>query len=199
MLQNRDLKSAELKDSVDLIEENAALCKNILYSLSSVEGLSSQATFSNISFNDVIARISIMLGPEMKLQNIVFQKVLQDNIPQVKGDALLFAQVMFNIVSNAKWAIKSNAAATSGTITITTQATPNKEFVEILVSDTGIGISAKDLPHIFEPFFTTKEDGLGLGLTVAERIIKDHLGQISVDTKEGKGTTVKITLPAIKT
>jgi two-component system NtrC family sensor kinase len=135
----------------------------------------------------------------MKLQNITFSKILQDKIPQIKGDALLLAQVMFNIVSNARWAIKSNVFTTTGTITITTQVSPDENFVEILVSDTGLGIAEGDLPHIFEPFFTTKEDGLGLGLTVAERIIKDHSGEISIETKEGKGTTVKITLPAIKT
>ena len=72
------------------------------------------------------------------------------------------------------------------------------KFVCLRVSDTGVGIPADQLPRIFEPFFTTKPagKGTGLGLSVAKRIIHDHGGEISIDSREGKGTSVIIKLPA---
>jgi signal transduction histidine kinase len=63
--------------------------------------------------------------------------------------------------------------------------------------DTGIGIPQENLPKIFEPFFTTKKDGkgVGLGLSVAYGIIQEHGGSIYVQSKPGKGTTLKVSLP----
>jgi signal transduction histidine kinase len=194
MLQGGDAKSKEVKDALDLIEDNASLCRNMLTSLSAVSG-EVRVLFQPVSLNSVIAKIDTLLGHEMKLQNISIQKVLQDNLPQVSGDPALLMQVIFNIISNAKWAIKSNPMSGAGTITVTTQAAHMAEFVELLISDTGIGISQENIPRIFEPYFTTKPDGLGLGLTVAQSIIKGHKGDIQAESKEDKGTTFKITLP----
>jgi signal transduction histidine kinase len=63
------------------------------------------------------------------------------------------------------------------------------------VSDNGLGIAAEDLPSIFRPFFTTKGAGTGLGLPLARSIIEQHGGHIEVESKRGRGTTFKITLP----
>ena len=69
--------------------------------------------------------------------------------------------------------------------------------IEITISDTGPGIPADKLNHIFEPFFTTKENGMGLGLAITYKIIKEHGGEIVVRSGEGKGTTFSLTLPVI--
>lgn len=72
--------------------------------------------------------------------------------------------------------------------------------IEIKITDTGMGIPRNILPHVFEPFFTTKTagKGTGLGLSVAKRIIKDHGGEIGVESIEGSGTTILIRLPIYK-
>jgi signal transduction histidine kinase len=62
-------------------------------------------------------------------------------------------------------------------------------------SDQGSGISSEDLEKIFQPYFTTKEAGIGLGLAITERIIKEHGGGIIVSSNEGRGTTFTVTLP----
>jgi signal transduction histidine kinase len=196
MLQGGDPKAKEVKDALDFIEENALLCKNILFSMSSMSG-SAGVSFQLVDLNDLVAKIDSLMGHEMKLQNISIQKVLQDKLPQVSGDPALLTQVLFNIVTNAKWAIKSNPAGGAGTITITTQTTPAKDAVELIVSDNGKGISADDILHIFDPFFTTKPDALGLGLPVAQRIIKAHKGDIQAESKKDKATAFTITLPAV--
>ena len=68
-------------------------------------------------------------------------------------------------------------------------------LVDIIIKDTGAGISETDLQKIFDPFFTTKEEGTGLGLSTVQKIIEGHNGSINIESKEGYGTTVKITLP----
>jgi len=70
-----------------------------------------------------------------------------------------------------------------------------REWVELVIQDTGTGIKRQDLPRLFEPFFTTKPNGSGLGLAIAYRIVEDHGGLIHVSSEEGQGTTVTVRLP----
>ncbi|RMG61566.1 MAG: hypothetical protein D6715_13440 [Calditrichaeota bacterium] len=72
---------------------------------------------------------------------------------------------------------------------------PGRQFVEIEVADTGPGIPPEVLPRVFEPYFTTKADGLGLGLALARKIVQDHGGQISIYTRKGFSTVVRVRLP----
>ena len=69
--------------------------------------------------------------------------------------------------------------------------------LKIIITDTGCGITAKDLLHIFEPFYTTKPKGTGLGLAIVQGIIEEHGGKIAVKSEVGKGTTFNIELPSI--
>jgi signal transduction histidine kinase len=69
---------------------------------------------------------------------------------------------------------------------------------QILIEDTGPGISQEDLKHIFDPFFTTKEKGYGLGLAIAHNIISEHLGKIFAESHPGTGTRFFIHLPMVK-
>ncbi len=99
-------------------------------------------------------------------------------------------QVVMNIVSNA-----IDATGDSGTISLST-AREGDQF-HITVSDTGLGVPASLKDRIFEPFFTTKDvgSGTGLGLSIAYKIVARHKGSISVDSKEGKGTTFTVSIP----
>ena len=72
----------------------------------------------------------------------------------------------------------------------------DKSFVEISVSDTGTGITAEQLKKIFLPFFTTKDRGVGLGLALVHKIILSHGGRIEAESRDGQGTTFRVTLPA---
>ena len=102
-------------------------------------------------------------------------------------------QVFMNILVNAGQAIKER-----GEIWIMTRA--DGEYVEIKISDTGVGIPEENLLKIFEPFFTTKDvgKGTGLGMNVAYNIIKKHNGDIDVKSELGKGTTFTIRIPALE-
>ncbi|MCX5707748.1 MAG: ATP-binding protein [Candidatus Omnitrophica bacterium] len=196
LTQGSEFKPLEFKDTINLIEENALLCKNILSSLSDPSRVTKTA-FQPVSLNDVIAKIDTLLGQELRLQNITVSKALQANLANISGDPLLLTQVVFNLISNAKMAIKNNPYAGGGTLVIKTQSGA-KDSVELLITDNGAGIPVNNLPRIFEPFFTTKPDGLGLGLTIAKSIVKEHKGEIEVESKEGIGSTFKVIIPALK-
>lgn len=101
-------------------------------------------------------------------------------------------QVFWNLGNNAFQAMPAG-----GTLSLSTRriGSRGKETVaEILIEDSGEGISSEDLPHIFEPFFTTKSAGSGLGLAIVQRIIEEHFGRITVESQPGK-TRFCITLP----
>jgi signal transduction histidine kinase len=83
-----------------------------------------------------------------------------------------------------------------GTLSITVDQTD--ETLRIEIADTGSGISEEEAKKIFEPFYTTKEQGLGLGMPYSKKIIDQHGGTFSLDSRPGEGTTISIALPAGK-
>ncbi len=100
-----------------------------------------------------------------------------------------------NIIVNAESAMLG--AHNKGTLTITTKQVD--DIVRITITDDGPGISSKDINRIFTPFFTTKEvgKGTGLGLSICHGIVKEHGGNIFVESELGKGTTFTIELPVV--
>ena len=127
------------------------------------------------------------------------KKQFDPSLPLIQGDRGQLTQVFLNLLKNA-----FQAMAGSGTVTITTRAETNfhirgqgntqKKFIWVDLEDEGVGMKEEDLSQIFSPFFTTKNYGTGLGLAVCYRIIKEHGGLIRVQSVEGKGTTVKVSL-----
>jgi signal transduction histidine kinase len=113
-----------------------------------------------------------------------------DSVPSVQGDPERLQQLLLNLLLNAADAMPDGGKLRLG-------LAPTKEGdVEILIADTGAGVPEADLARIFEPFFTTKESGQGngLGLMVAQGIVKDHGGTIDVTSREGEGTEFRIRL-----
>jgi len=105
--------------------------------------------------------------------------------------------VLVNLYFNAIDAMPDGGALTVAAKTILAASGAPHE-VAISVSDTGFGIAPEDLPKIFQPFFTAKKkSGLGLGLPICDRIIKNHGGRIKVESQLGQGTTFEIYLPVV--
>jgi signal transduction histidine kinase len=115
------------------------------------------------------------------------------NLPDLRGDRMLLREALLNIVSNACEA----CASTGGAVTITARpvAAGGAPAIEVVVTDTGPGISKAELVRIFVPGYTTKETGSGVGLAIAERVVAAHHGRIMIDSEEGKGTTVTVIVP----
>jgi PAS domain S-box-containing protein len=114
------------------------------------------------------------------------------DLPRISGSRVSLQQVFVNLFNNARQAMKDG-----GTLTVRARYVTAQERVVITVRDTGCGIPDGDLERIFDPFFTTKDvgEGTGLGLSISYGIIKDHRGELSVESNES-GTTFTIVLPA---
>ncbi|MCM3127418.1 MULTISPECIES: ATP-binding protein [unclassified Paenibacillus] len=130
----------------------------------------------------------LMKGCQIELYNADHPLYVSIDVKQIK-------QVMLNMVKNAMDAIENVGEDHSGLIQIETQQ--EGQYVMVSIRDNGQGMDHNTLVRLFDPFFTTKEAGTGLGLSVSYRIIKNHGGTISVDSKSGKGTEFKISLPIV--
>lgn len=130
-----------------------------------------------------------LLEPELVARKIAVELDLAEAPPPAMVDPGQFQQVFYNLIRNAYQAISSD----QGRVTIRTRVT-DFEFI-ISIEDNGTGISPEHMGAIFEPYRTTKSSGSGLGLLIVRRIIREHGGQIAIESEENQGTRVLIHLP----
>ncbi|WP_322814658.1 response regulator [Chloroflexus sp.] len=153
-----------------------------------------------VQINEVVQSTLSLQAYQLRVDNITVQLELDSELPQTLADPHQLQQVLLNLITNARQAMSEKG---SGTLTIRTRRYESGDgsFIEIAISDTGIGIPAQYLDKIFNPFFTTKPvgQGTGLGLSICYGIIQEHKGQIWVESHEAIGTTVFIRLPVIST
>jgi len=138
--------------------------------------------------NRLISQVMEFVAVEMEQLKILCLLELDENVPKIMLDERLLKQALLNLVKNAQAAMPRG-----GVLTIATILADNE--IRISVCDTGVGISRENLVKIFEPYFTTKETGTGLGLTLVYKIVREHQGEITVDSEPDTGTEFKIILP----
>ena len=129
-------------------------------------------------------------APEIKDREIVVEQELRSDLPVLQLDRDQMKQAFYNVIKNSFEAMKPG-----GILRIRTDM--DSTHVVISFTDTGGGISAENLSHIFEPYFTTKVSGTGLGLLIVRRIVREHGGELSIQSDQGKGLVVMIRLPYI--
>lgn len=145
-----------------------------------------------IKIEDVVAHIVQLLHYETAERHVRLETALGLQVPRILGDETQLSQVLLNLVVNAVQAMPAGGVCR---IIVNRRRSEGRDWVELVVQDTGMGIMRQDLPRLFEPFFTTKPNGSGLGLAIAYRIVEDHGGLIQISSEEGKGTTVTVKLP----
>jgi two-component system, NtrC family, sensor kinase len=133
-----------------------------------------------------------LVEKQAQFQNIRVLWNLEENPPMVVLDPSQVERVFLNLIINAADAMDGN-----GSLTLTTIHNREERSVEIKVQDTGHGITKENMSKIFDPFFTTKETGhgVGLGLAISYGIVKEHNGNISVESELEKGTTFTVSFP----
>jgi signal transduction histidine kinase len=114
---------------------------------------------------------------------------LPPSLPPVQADEALLGQVLNSVVANAVEAMPQ-----SGCLRVCGRAEAWSRRVTVAVTDTGVGIPPEQFQQIFNPFFTTKPRGMGVGLSLARRIVRRFGGDITVQSREGRGTTVTLQL-----
>lgn len=141
--------------------------------------------------------ITLLKNSKEYPSNLNIDTSFKNNGITISGDPKQIKQVIWNLCLNSIQAMNKGGRMTISVNPPYPHLVKGGErgFVDIIIKDTGAGISEADLQKIFDPFFTTKEEGTGLGLSTVQKIIEGHNGSINIESKEGYGTTVKITLP----
>ena len=198
-LEKQVLSSEDTRDMIQPIEKNSKRMINIINHLRTFSR-QSQETFSRVDINGVVKDCFLMMGEQLRVHNIDLKLELAEHLPKVMGNANQLEQVFLNIITNARDGVLAARTEESktGLIEVFTGAFgKDREWVEILVRDTGTGITGKDLDRIFDPFFSTKEvgKGTGLGLSISHGIVKEHRGTIEMVQTGPEGTVFRICLP----
>ncbi|MDB4964032.1 MAG: Sensor histidine kinase [Myxococcales bacterium] len=147
-----------------------------------------------IDVSSVVEAVAISRADKLASAHIDVERVYAADVPRVLGNATQLEHAISQLVDNSM-----KAMPTGGRLRLAVRAIEN-ELVAIDIEDTGRGIPPELLEKIFEPFFTTKDDwrGVGLGLTLAHRIVEVHQGRIRASSQVGTGTVMTITLPAAR-
>jgi signal transduction histidine kinase len=145
------------------------------------------------NINVIIQKAISIIAANRLAENIAIVRELNHNLPEVEVDEQQFIQVILNIALNAIESMPQSGTLTFRTSNIESGA---EGAISITIRDTGSGISKEEIKNIFKPFFTTKKRGVGLGLAICQRIIKEHGGIIRVKSIPAQGTVFLIKLNA---
>ena len=144
-----------------------------------------------VSLFRLVAETLKFVERQPMFRNLTLTNLVALDIPPIAADANQLSQVLMNLLLNA-----AQATPAGGSITVAAGLERLGGVIELRVGDSGRGIPADILPHVFEPFFTTKRGkGTGLGLSISQSYVRSHGGDIQVESMEGAGTTVRVTLP----
>jgi len=178
---------AELQESIDVARSEINRLDSIVTQfLRAIRPTHPQMHPENI--NTIVEEAVRFFASEIKDRDIVVEQELRSDLPLLRLDRDQMKQAFYNVIKNSFEAIKSR-----GILRIRTDS--DESHVLISFTDTGGGMSAENLSHVFEPYFTTKPSGTGLGLLIVRRIVREHGGELAVESSEGKGLTLTIRLP----
>jgi len=138
--------------------------------------------------NSIVEEALRFFAPEIADRDIVVEPELRPDLPLIELDRDQMKQAFYNVIKNSFEAMKRR-----GILRIRTDL--DATHVNISFTDTGGGMSAESLSRVFEPYFTTKSSGSGLGLLIVRRIVREHGGEMAIESNEGKGLTLTIRLP----
>lgn len=175
---------------LDMIIKESYRCKGIIDHLLSF-GRKSDGISVTVDLNQVVREILELLRYHADYKKVEVVTDLEPNLPRIAGDPSGIRQVCMNLLVNAHQAIEEQ-----GRVEVSTEHADDLH-VALVVRDTGCGIEEPLADRIWEPFFTTKDvgEGTGLGLALTYNIVKDHGGDIQLNSRTGEGAEFTVTLP----
>ena len=183
----------ERYEDLKIIEKHAKNCQSIVADLLSFSRSSKpEKEIKNV--HDVIDDVLTFIQQHSGLDGVEIIRKYDQQLPSIVLDEKKIKQVFINLIMNAK-----HAVGKTGSIKLSSEFDSEADQITVKVADTGHGIDKEHLPRIFDPFFTTKPigEGTGLGLSVSYGIIKNHGGDILVETRPDKGSTFTVVLPVV--
>jgi two-component system NtrC family sensor kinase len=194
LLEDEDCKE-DAKASLQKIVVQANRCRDLIRGLLDFSR-QKKPDKTLCSINAMLQGCVSLIEKQALFQNIKISWELDEALPKVVLDPSQVERVFLNLIINAAEAMDGN-----GSLTLLTRHNRRKKIVEIKVQDTGHGITEENISKIFDPFFTTKETGhgVGLGLAISYGIMKEHNGNLYVESELEKGTTFTVSFPLTTT
>jgi two-component system, sporulation sensor kinase E len=192
-LMERTVRKLEGREREEL-EEAIAICRAEITRLDSIVSQFLQAirpskpVLHPENLNSLVEEALRFFAPEIADRDIVVEAELRPDLPLLELDRDQMKQAFYNVIKNSFEAMKRR-----GILRIRTDM--DATHVSVSFTDTGGGMSAESLSRVFEPYFTTKSSGSGLGLLIVRRIVREHGGEMAIESNEGKGLTLTIRLP----
>jgi signal transduction histidine kinase len=184
-----DSSKAELQDSIDVARSEIGRLDSIVTQfLRAIRP--SRPQLHPESINVIVEEAVRFFAPEIRDRDVVVEQELRSDLPLLQIDRDQMKQAFYNVIKNSLEAMKRR-----GILRIHTDM--DDKHVLISFIDSGGGMSPEDLSRVFEPYFTTKPFGTGLGLLIVRRIVREHGGELSIESSQGKSLTLTIRLPYI--
>jgi two-component system NtrC family sensor kinase len=192
-LLGRKVQDEDLARRLDILRREAERCRRIVQNLLSFARRRDPET-RPLSLNQVVVGVLALLRYQLEADGVRTIPDLDPGLPAMRGDTHQLEQVLVNLLTNARDAIRESGEC--GTIRLTTRSVDGSVVLE--VADDGPGIPAAIRQHVFDPFYTTKAQGrgTGLGLWLAQSTVADHGGTIEIRPAAERGTTFRLTFPA---
>ena len=182
--------TAELQQSIDVARSEVRRLDSIVTQfLRAIRP--SQPRLHPENVNTIVEEAVRFFTPEIQDRDMVVEQELRADLPLLRLDRGQMKQAFYNVIKNSLEAMKRH-----GTLRIRTDLDDTHVIVTFI--DTGGGMSTENLSRVFEPYFTTKPSGTGLGLLIVRRIVREHGGELSIETTQGKGLTLRIRLPYVE-
>jgi len=176
----------KIQDLLDLITD--------LLDVTKIESGQAFQQHTPVNLPEVIGHIIELTRPRAEGQNILLRLEIPEDLPLIEADPRCMEELFSNLISNAV-----NYSPDGGEIVVS--LAPSGNFVEVCVSDTGVGIEPEEIPKIFDKFYRIKDQrtrhvrGSGLGLALVKEIVESHCGTLEVKSRPGLGTTFRVLLP----
>jgi signal transduction histidine kinase len=181
------VETGSIEEYVDVVNEEVERLNRIVVDfLFAVRPMNT--VLEDAQLNPILRDLLEFMRYELEEANVILEEEFADELPMLQLDQKFIKQAVLNLVKNAIGAMPNG-----GTLSVSTRQ--NGDDVILKIADTGEGMSEEVLNKIFEPYFTTRDFGSGIGLTLVYKIVKEHMGEISVVSQEGKGSTFEISFP----
>jgi signal transduction histidine kinase len=181
---------AELQQSIDVARSEVRRLDSIVTQfLRAIRP--SQPRLHPENVNAIVEEAVRFFTPEIQDRDMVVEQELRADLPLLQLDRGQMKQALYNVIKNSLEAMKRH-----GILRIRTDLDDTHVIVTFV--DTGGGMSPQNLSRVFEPYFTTKPSGTGLGLLIVRRIVREHGGELSIESTQGKGLTLTIRLPYVE-
>lgn len=185
-------RGGELESIADTIKEEVRKANYMVLNFMNY-GRPLKLRLQQVSYPELIDKAMPLLQDRLKEQHIEVIREIAGDLPQMQVDPELMRNCLCNFITNG-----AQAMPEGGRITLGAQLDREAGAFLLTFSDHGAGIEPQDLGKVFQPYFTTKEAGIGLGLAITERIIREHGGTLAVQSRKGEGTCFTVSLPLVQ-